>query len=235
MNRALVVALLRQRLASPMRLVLLLMLIVPGLGAALLTHSLTPVAGSGYWFALILAAGAIGQDFSSGVLHLTFARPVTRPTYVLSRWFAAAFGAFALSLAQVIPVALTVAANGGERPLAAFAAVTLENFVLAAAGAAVMVCLSSLVDGLGDVGLFALGTFTLEVGRMLATFKHWSAVEGVIGELQKTLHPQVSFGWLAGQGSPEWTGLAIAASTIALGLAIAIVRVNRRELSYAAG
>ena len=34
----------------------------------------------------MIAAGTIGQDVSSGVLQLLFARPVRRSEYVLSRW-----------------------------------------------------------------------------------------------------------------------------------------------------
>ena len=102
MNVTLVSALLRQRLASPMRMFILFALTVPALGISALTGAFAPVVGGGYWFALVLAAGAIGQDVSSGVLHLTFARPVTRSSYVLSRWGAAAAGGFALALARLL-------------------------------------------------------------------------------------------------------------------------------------
>jgi len=235
MNRALVVALLRQRLASPMRVVLVGMLLVPGMGAALLMRSLAPVHETAYWLALVLAAGAIGQDVSSGVLHLTFARPVTRASYVASRWFAAALAAFALALAQLLPVAAALALRGAPPAAPELLAAVLQDAVLAATAAAVMVCFSSLVTGLGDVALLAISAFVLQVTHLLAQFKGWTGLDDAVTALQQVLHPTVDLAWIAGQGPPSWGGLATAATTILLGLATAVVVVRRRELTYAAG
>jgi hypothetical protein len=235
MNRALVVALWRQRLTSPVRLVMLGMFAVPPTLFAVGAHVLAPVLGSGYWLALVLAAGAVGQDVSSGVLHLTFARPVTRAEYVFSRWFGAATGALAVSTLMLVPAVISLAAHGAERPFAEFLAAVVENAVLAATGAAVLTCFSAFADGLGDVAILAVLTFGLQLAFMLSEMKHWDALRAVTGELQQTLRPDLALGWFAGQGSPAFTGLAVALSTTVLALAIAIVRVNRRELSYAAG
>ena len=234
MNRALMIALLRQRLASPMRLLLLFFAFFPPIGMATLTMSLSVVNSLAYFFALVLAAGAIGQDVSSGVLQLTFARPVTRPAYVISRWFAAAAGAATLAIAQLLIATALLAARGalpGALDLLSFA---LADIVAAATGAAVMIGLSSLVGGLGDVALFGLATISLQVGHWIATLKGWTYVVTALAEIQRTIQPAISFGWIAGRGAPAWTDLVTAISTIVLGLCVAIVVVNRKELTYAA-
>jgi hypothetical protein len=235
MNATLVSALLRQRLASPMRMFILFALAAPALGIAALTGTLVPVVGGGYWFALVLAAGAIGQDVSSGVLHLTFARPVTRSSYVLSRWFAAAAGGFALALARLLLAAALLALRGAAPNLTELCAAALEDALLAPVGAAVMVMLSAFVDGLGDVALFALSTLGLQVGHMVAQAKDWTIADRALVELQRTLKPELTFPWLSGHAGQLWNPYVAALSTITLALAVAILAVNRRELSYAAG
>ena len=94
MNLTLIAAFLQHRLSSPLRMLflaafvlmpLLFVTAAPGMG-------LTPLEDS-FWFVIVLGAGAIGQDVSSGVLQLLLARPITRPEYVTSRWLAVAIGA----------------------------------------------------------------------------------------------------------------------------------------------
>jgi ABC-type transport system involved in multi-copper enzyme maturation permease subunit len=234
MNVTLVSALLRQRLASPMRVFMLFALFVPGLVFAVFTNTFAAVAGGGYWFALVFAAGAIGQDVSSGVLHLTFARPVTRTGYVTSRWFAAAAGGFAVALVRLLLATTFLAMRGAAPEPLALAAAVAEDAVLASVAAAVMVMFSALAGGLGDVAIFALATLGLQISRGLTQLKGWTTADRVVVELQHTLQPALSLAFLAGQGAPAWSGLAAAASTVTLALAIAIVAVNRKELSYAA-
>jgi ABC-type transport system involved in multi-copper enzyme maturation permease subunit len=235
MNAAIVSALLRQRLASPMRLFIVSALFVPALALAVFTNTFGAVAGGGYWFALVLAAGAIGQDVSSGVLHLTFARPVTRTAYVTSRWFAAAAGGFALALARLLLASALLAMRGAApEPLVLLAAV-IQDALLSSVAAAVMVAFSALVDGLGDVAVFALSTLGLQIAHGLAQMRGWTLADRAIVELQHTLEPALNLAFLSGQGAPQWGGLVTAASTVVLALALAILAVNRRELSYAAG
>ena len=235
MNVALVSALLRQRLASPMRMVILFALFAPPIGAAALTGSLAPLMDGGYWFALVLAAGAIGQDVSSGVLHLTFARPVTRSSYVLSRWFAAAAGGFALALARLLLAAALLSLRGAAPSPSELCAAVLEDALLASVGASVMVMFSAFVDGLGDVAVFALSSLGLQIGHLMAQAKGWAIADRVLVELQRTLKPELTFLWLSGHPGQLWNPYVTAASTVTLALALAILAVNRRELSYAAG
>lgn len=236
MNRALVVAFLRQRLTSPLRLVMLAFSFLPPLGMVAVTRSLAPLEGSAAWFAFILAAGAIGQEVSSGVLTLTFARPVTRASYVFSRWAGAGGFAAALGFAQVALGLMALAARGGALPGAPFvAALALECVLNAFTAAAVLVMLSSLASGLGDVALLAMGVTVSAFAGMVGQARQWPVLERAAQEVQLTLMPSVRVGWLFGHGDPQAYALVALVSTLAGSLAVAVWVVNRKELSYAAG
>lgn len=235
MNATLVSALLHQRLASPMRVFVLFALFVPGLVISVFTDTFSAVAGGGYWFALVFAAGAIGQDVSSGVLHLTFARPVTRTAYVTSRWFAAAAGGFAVALVRLALASALLAMRGSAPEPLALCAAVFEDALLASVGAAVMVCFSAFLNGLGDVAMFVFFSLGLRMAGGLCDMRGWSAAARAMVELEHTLQPALALAFISGHGPPAWTGIVTALSTVALALALAIMAVNRRELSYAAG
>ncbi len=238
MNRALVTAFLRQRLDSPLRLVLLALGFVSSLGFVALTASPSPAQYAGYWFALILTAGAIGQDVSSGVLQLTFARPLTRTAYVVSRWAGAGGAAAALGVVHAVLAGALVAVRGAPITAADVAALALQDVTLALACAAVVVLLSALVNGLGDLAVYLALGLTLVVSGAIAQARGWTVVGVGLHEVYVTLmYPEMQphFSWLTGHGAPLWAELAMLASTITLCLALAIVAVNRKELSYATG
>lgn len=236
MNATLVVTMVRQRLSSPIRLLMIGFLFVVSLGTVAVTRSVQPIEGMALVFGWILSAGAIGQEVASGVLTLTFARPLTRTSYVLSRWLGAGAMGAALGLAQLVLCLVVVGLRSGAAPatgdLAAFA---LEAVLLPFTGAAVFVLLSSIANGLGDVGLWALGLFAGNLLATLGKFKQWPAVERTGQELGEFLYPHLRLGWLFGNGDPSWFALVSALSTVALCLAVAAWIVNRKELSYAAG
>lgn len=235
MNPALVVTLLRQRLSSPLRVVILAAQFLLPVAMSLVTHALDPIGEAGFWFAFTFAAGAIGQDVASGTLQLVLARPVTRPEYVVSRWFAAGLAGTLLAFAQVA-IAVAWMALGHAAPAAGEVAVLAAgNALLAFGGAAVIVCLSACLDGLGDVAAWFLGAIALALTGNLAEYKHWPVLARAVTELQGVLEPRVDLAWLFRGGGPSWFELASYASTVTLCLALAIARLNRRELSYAAG
>lgn len=236
MNATIVKAFLRQRLTSPIRLLLLAFLFLSPLAIVAITRQLDPLDGVPAMFALVLAAGAIGQEVSSGVLTLTFARPLTRTSYVLSRWAAAGGFAAALGLVQVAAGLMAVVARGGTvGPAEQLVALQLECIVVAFSASAVMVMLSSLVNGLGDVALWALGSVAGSVAGAVAQMKGWRVLERISTELQLVLMPKVHLGWAFGSGDPQPYLLIAALSTLAASLVVAVWVVNRKELSYASG
>jgi len=233
-NAALILATLRQRLASPSRLILLLLLGGTPLFVVLVSPR-SGFAGLGdcYFLGLVFAAGMIGQDLSSGTLPLLLARPVTRAQYVASRWIAAAAGTFAVVTLQVLLAALIMLLRGVPLPWDEAALYLGTNALLALGVTAVMALLSSLAAGLGDLWLLFLVFFSAQVLEKVGQFKSWGWLVRGAEELLRTLRPEFSLTALAGGGPFPWLALVTYLSTVTLCLALAIVVVNRRELSYA--
>jgi len=236
MNPTLVLSFLRQRLTSPMRLVLLGLSFFSSLGVVAVTRQLGTLEGASAWFALILAAGAIGQEVSSGVLTLTFARPVSRASYVFSRWAGAGGFAAALGLVQIAAGLMSIVARGGTMPgVPDLAALAIECVLLAFTAAAVMIMLSSLLNGLGDVGVWAIGSTVAAFTGAIAQAQQWTVLARVAEEVGLVLLPKLHVGWIFGAGDPQVLALVSVLSTLTASLAVAVWVVNRKELSYAAG
>lgn len=232
MNRTLFLTLIRNRLSSPARVVAL---VVPALWASIaaaMMHSLSPLASLGGYYAVVAAAGGIGQDVASGTLQLVLARPITRPGYVLSRWVAASALATAWNLATVVGGAALLAANGTPPDLGLLGRMAAEGALAAFGAAAVMLMFSSLVGGFGDVGLLIGAYFATSAFSAVTQHYGWITVSNVLNTVNASLAPTVALDGFA-QGTAPWTALTAWASTVTLALFLAIVRVNHRELSYA--
>lgn len=234
MNTTLMGALARQRLTSPMRMALLFVMA----GMPLLTLTFIPRMGlaglgAGNFIAMIFAAGMIGQDVSSGTLQLLFARPVTRTEYVLSRWAGATLATLGVVVVQ-LAIALVLLVPRGHAPSGTEIAVYLgTNVSLAIGVVAVMALFSALAPALGDLGLFGLVFFLSLVLQGLGSMMDRPAFVRASLELQQFLGPQIdAVQWIQG-GTVPWASIVAWLSTITLCLALAIVIVNRKELSYA--
>jgi len=232
----LVLAFARQRLTSPMRLVLAASAFGIGVFTVLFTGSLEALGKSELGlFGLVFAAGLIGQEVSSGVLTLVFARPIRRAEYVLGRWLGAcALGSAFVLLEVLAATGAALLRHGHPSPLSI--AIKLLEGVLAVSGSsAVLLMFSSLVGGLGDLGL------------MLLTSVLGSALSGVAGrfqlgwlaraseEIQRFISASIDLAPMVAQGAPPWFAIASYVSTLAICLVVAIWAVNRKQLSYAAG
>jgi len=234
-NRTLLVAFLRQRFTSPMRVGLLLIVTVFPLGAAIFANDLAPLAGPASAIALILSAGAIGQDVSSGTLQLLLVRPVSRPSVLLHRWLASVIAAVGITIVLLLLATLALVAHKTQPNALDLVRMVLEAACSAAGSAAVMVMLSTLVGGIGDVGLFVAAMIVTQMFSGLAMLEHWDALARACNEVQGVLSPQLSWAWML-HGTPlSWFAITSWASTVTLALAVGIARFNRRELSYAAG
>jgi ABC-type transport system involved in multi-copper enzyme maturation permease subunit len=234
-NRTLLVAFLRQRFTSPMRVGLLLIVTVFPLGAAIFANNLAPLAGPASAIALILSAGAIGQDVSSGTLQLLLVRPVSRPSVLLHRWLASVIAAVGITIVLLLLATLALLAHKTQPNALDLVRMVLEAACSAAGSAAVMVMLSTLVGGIGDVGLFVAAMIVTQMLSGLAMLEHWEVLARACNEVQGVLSPQLSWAWML-HGTPlSWFAITSWASTVTLALAVGIARFNRRELSYAAG
>jgi ABC-type transport system involved in multi-copper enzyme maturation permease subunit len=228
------IATLRQRLAQPGRLILLIALF----GFPLLFVMMARAAGlqilnTAGAFALVLGAGMLGSDHSAGVLQLLFVRPVTRTEYVLSRWGAVALGAATLAVMQVMIAWTLLSAQGSAIPIAVAVRQAIEQALGAFAMTSVIAMFSSALPGIGDV----IAVFCAQIGSgVLATiggFARQPVLERIGHEFQQFFSPQFSWMIAFGGASPSWFHLASYLSTLTLGVAIAVVVTQRRELSYA--
>lgn len=234
MNKALLWHFARNRAQSPMRLLLFFIAFVPPVVMALIARSLQPVEAGAGMFALIFTAGAIGQDVSSGVLQLLLARPVDRTHYVLSRWLAGGLVGAVLGLAQVALCVLMLLSRGATPDPSTLLRLVLENALGGFGTAAVMVMLSSLVNGLGDVALWVAALMTTQFMSMAAMAKHWNWLATTSNELRAFLQPELALGWISGAGDPDYSGMIRFFLAIAVGLTVASALMQRKELSYAA-
>lgn len=236
MNAPLMIAFWRQRLTSPIRVALLGAITgFPLLGIVFMRGAGLSVLGDSQGAVLVLGAGMIGQDVSNGVLQLLFARPVRRPDYVVSRWLGVAIAASAVALLQLAAAVALMAARGATPPaqevLLFGAARVLQSFGLAA----VLALLSSLIPGFGDLALYLLSSMVFGVVQMVGRFKGWGWVDRLGAELLASLQPSIDVARLIEASPLPWYPIVAYASTVTLCLALAIVAVNRRELSYASG
>lgn len=226
-------AMVRQRLTSPLRMVVLFMT----MGMPLATVLFAPRGGIGQIgpcraAALVFAAGMIGQDVSSGTLQLLFARPVTRAEYLISKWSAAALATIGVAIVQ-IGLAVLIMLSRGAPPSAHDTLIFFASDVIVAIGVtAVMAFFSSLVPGLGDLGVLVLVFFTSIVMQGIGGIKSSPVATRVGTELWAFINPQIDLAAI-GHGPVPWFSIVSYVSTVTLCLALAIVVLNRRELSYA--
>jgi len=235
-NLTLATTLWRQRLTSPVRMAILSMLTgMPLLGVAFMPGAGLALLGGGQGLILTLGAGMIGQDLSSGVLQLLFARPVRRPEYVVSRWLGVGVAAAAISLLQLaiacgllagrgaVPTTQDIVIFGGGRMLESFG------------GAAVLALFSSLIGGFGDLGIYLLVNLGASIVQMAGQVKGWVWLSRTGAEIGGALTPTIDLTRLLTATPMPWYPIVSYASTVVLCLALAIVVVNRKELSYASG
>jgi len=232
-NRELVIAFWRQRGSAAFRMAFLLLVF----GFPLLMTAAMPGGGLGIvrdalGITMVLAAGMIGQDVSSGVLQLLFARPVRRSEYVLSRWLSVAIAASGFAVLQIALAWMIVTARGAPLESNTVLLTMLQRVCEVIQITAVMAMFSSLVNGIGDLGLWFATTVSGAILQLAAQAKGWGWVGRVGTEINRIVGPDVGLVALAG-GTGGWSGLVTTLSIAALALLIAVVLVNRKELSYA--
>ncbi len=234
MNRTIAIHAMIQRALSPARMFLVLSVV----GFPALVLSFAPQAGlsmlqSGGVLAMILGPGLIGQEVSAGVLQILFARPVSRSEYVLSRWMALSLCAVAAVVIEVGLGTLAMTMRGAAPPLDGIATLVLEQSLAAFGLMGVLTLLSSFLPGIGDIMAWIALNVAGGVLQMVSAVTHQPWVSRASEEWLKFLSPTLRLHDAFGNGVVSWFHLVSYFSTVALCLALAIVILNRRELSYA--
>jgi hypothetical protein len=210
----LLIGLWRQRLASPIRVVILsLMVLLPPVLGSLIQGLGLSALGDAIPLAMVLAAGMIGQDVSSGVLQLIFARPVRRSEYVLSRWLSVAIGASVVSVLQIGLFWVLSTAHGSAPAVDQIAQFAAGRELQIFGVAATMALLCSLIGGLGDLAIYALFSILGGIGHG-GRVRH-STVLTWIGQEIGSLLTHIEVAQIVA-GSPSWFALATYASNLTL-------------------
>ncbi len=223
---ALVVATWRERLSRPVAAVVCV-LICGATTASAVTNG-NGLDDPTLPLALILGAGSIGRDVSSGVLALLLTRPLTRTTYLMAKWTAvtaavAMLSCLTLTVQMLLLRSKGIDISGGELWSTAFSSVTSAGGL-----AAVLVLFSVFMPGAGDIALWvALNLVGFLAQRAMSMRVHT--------EWGNLLHPTLGWASTFGGTPISWFTLSSYLSTVTLCLCAAALVLNRKEISYASG
>jgi len=232
--RVLFVHAVRERLANLSRNLLAgaIFLIPPVVRAFERGEGSLPGEMSAVWLSLIFGAGLIGPDASGGVLELVLTRPVTRPQYVLARWLAAAGLASGAAAGQTAVVAAIMAGFGHAPAWAAIGSTVVPQLSVAVGLTAVLVAFSAMTSGFGDLRAWLLCWILGAIVEFAGQARHVGWLRRAGDEITKTMLPGIDADALPTLLAFPCTSLVGWLSTVTLALAVAMVVLNRRELSH---
>lgn len=234
MNATIFTTTIRHLLSQPVRLGALA-------GASLLPVLQTlvdpdPRLGATTWAiftAVIATAGIIGLETSTGSLAIFFTRPLTRTSYVLSRWLAAATVAITAMSVSIGFEALVLFARGGELSPTAFLLGWADRLFVVTGIVTVMVCFSALTSSLGDLVIW-IGIHIVAMSLSAAGETSSIAFFSTAGALLRRIaNPMLDLHRLLSSARLPWSELTGYAATLLLALGLAIAVMNRKELTYA--
>jgi ABC-type transport system involved in multi-copper enzyme maturation permease subunit len=188
---------------------------------------------------IVLGAGAVSRDVSTGAVQMILARPLSRTDYLLGRWLGvlAAFGVFlavAAALVVLFSVAVLPAFHAVPEPLSVpgllrgGAGALLDGLLFSAS----LLCLSTFLPGYGDLVAYFLVVVGLGSLGGLGGALNRPELVNAARVARENLMPDPDWNaLLAGQNpSLEPVGRWVLAVTALLLLAALIFR--RREFAY---
>lgn len=187
------------------------------------------------WAILVIAAGSVSRDVSSGALQMILSRPIRRTQYLFGRYFGilVSYGLFllatsALAFLFVQLVVLRTARGPADYSLASLAVGAGQAFLTGAFQAAILLLFSTFLPGIADL----LGLLLVHLALNLPEFSRapWLRTAGErarenilpVVEWSKILRGQAVLG--------AATGRWVFALTVYLVLASIVF--SRRELPY---
>lgn len=234
MNRALFLATIRQLFAQPVRTGALLGCTLLPLLQLLVDPN--PRLGDAKWavfIAVIASAGVIGLEVSTGSLALFFTRPITRASYVLSRWAGVATVSASLALISLGGEIALILGRDAEIEAVPLLIALIDRLAIAIGIVTTMTCFSALVSSLGDLVIW-LSVHILAASLLASGEAAAMPVLTDIGRaVRRAVNPELDAFLLLSSMRVPWSQVLFYAATIVLGLAIAIFALNRKELTYA--
>ena len=94
---------------------------------------------------------------------------------------------------------------------------------------------SSLAPGLGDLALYLLGNLAGLVLEFWGRVAGRTFLERAGDEVRRFLTPEVDISPILNGSGVSWFAIVSYLSTVTLCLAVAVMVMNRKELSYASG
>lgn len=201
----------------------------------------------------LLGAGIIGQNVSSGILSVLFARPMRRYSYVLTRWLALSVASSTLCLVLlVIEQVAGMAAFPGVSPDFNTLCQAVERVSMCFGLSATFVMLSSFLPNVVNLFAWLVLCFTSNMIVEIAQLEpyllntnygtEWSRklseivipiCKELAVPLQSLATPYIDLSHLAHATSISWFSVFTYFSNLSLCLLIAVLVMNRKEVSYA--
>jgi ABC-type transport system involved in multi-copper enzyme maturation permease subunit len=215
------------------RSVLACLWLLPFVGTVVEPHPHPAGTWRAFWLVLILSAGLIGRETSTGVLPLVFSRPINRASFVLTKWAAVvAVCAGLLVLQSGVETVILVVRK--QPPLFFEVLYGLGDSLLFSGGlAAVFVLLSSLVPSYGDAGLLAFAYVVVQILSTIADQLKSKTLTTVAGVVGLSLFPSVDLELAFASAPIGWSSLTRYALTVLAALSLAVLVMNTRQFSYA--
>lgn len=237
MNRAIMLATFKERINNPGRMILLGLFALIGVIEAVQARNGGDAPGHilVVYLALVLGSGLIGTDVSSGVLHLLFLRPVTRAEYVWSKWLAVSVGCAAVAITRLVFYVVILSLSHAAIDWDAVMQNGLDCLLIPFGVSAVLACFSALGEGYADLRIYLLMFLLGVVLQSLGGLRGEPGWEAVARQIYEVLVPRVELSSAPGTTIVLLQTVVSYLSTVTAAMALAVVAVNRRELTYAAG
>ena len=185
---------------------------------------------SSNWAILLIAAGSVSRDVSSGALQMILSRPIRRTEYLFGRYLGilAAYAAFLAGTSVLALIAVNaIPSAAADLPLAGLAVAGGAAFLSGAFQAAILLFFSTFLPGIADL----LGLLMLYLVLNLPPWKtEW--LRNAAQTARENLLPMVP--WNDALRGHETLGAATGRWVLALCvyLVLAAVIFCRRELRY---
>jgi ABC-type transport system involved in multi-copper enzyme maturation permease subunit len=226
---------LRQKLGSLLVVIALICLVPLAAGSIIATPGSSdnfPVTLA----LLLVAAGCVSRDTSSGALQMILARPIRRSAYVMGRYLGIAatiaiFLAAALAIALAVPKLLPALGLGPLDPVTALSGAG-GTFLDALLIAATILFFSTFLPSYADAFAYILLMFFLAAPAVLGQLLKNASLMNLGSALRKNVAPSVPWAdLLRGRDVLGEAGGRYLLALVAF-LAAALIVFSRREFAY---